>query len=266
MPPDREPFDLRAALPFLEGDGWRGKMRHFLDELLGLPQVRASFREGAAREGECFAAALRAFGLEVAADGFAAAVPEAGPVVVMANHPFGGADALTLGALCMARRRDTLLMANEMAAELPVLGGSMLPLSILGAEGSSRKNAAVLKRSLDHLRGGGLLAVFPSGEVANWKGSAVEESAWSPHVAALATKTGAEVVTVKFFGKTPPWFHLAGGLHPMVRTALLPRVLLAMRGQTVRCTAEKLERGHLDGMDAANAAAWLRAKTMALRD
>jgi putative hemolysin len=184
----------------------------------------------------------------------------------MANHPFGGADALAMGALCMARRRDTLLMANEMAAELPVLGESMLPLSILGAEGASRKNAMVLKRSLDHLRGGGLLAVFPSGEVANWKGSAVEESAWSPHIAALATKTGAEIVTVKFFGKTPPWFHLAGGIHPMVRTALLPRVLLAMRGHKVRCKAEKLARGSLDGMDAASAAVWLRARTLAMHD
>jgi putative hemolysin len=266
MPPDREPFDLRVALPFLEGDGWRGRVRGLLDALLGLPEVRASFREGAASEGEGFAAALRAFGLELAAEGFAEAVPESGPVVVMANHPFGGADALAMGALCMARRSDTLLMANEMAAELPVLGESMLPLSILGAEGSSRKNAVVLKRSLDHLRSGGLLAVFPSGEVANWKGSAVEECAWSPHIAALAMKTGAEIVTMKFFGKTPPWFHLAGGIHPMVRTALLPRVLLAMRGQTVRGQAGKLERGCLEGMDAAGAAAWLRARTISMRD
>ena len=264
--PEREPFDLRAALPFLEGGGGRERLRHFLDALLGLPRVRVNFRKGTESEGESFAAAVRAFGLEVAAEGFAKAVPESGPVVVMANHPFGGADALSLGALCMARRGDTLLMANEMAAELPVLGESMLPLSILGAEGASRKNALVLKRSLDHLRGGGLLAVFPSGEVANWKGCAVEESAWSPHVAALAIKTAAEIVAVKFFGKTPPWFHLAGGIHPMVRTALLPRVLLAMRGETVRCKAEKLERADLNGMDAASAAAWLRRRTLAIRD
>lgn len=266
MPPDREPFDLRAALPFLEGVGWRETVRHFLDGLLGLPQVRATFRQGVASEGECFAGAVRAFGLKVAAEGFNEAVPASGPVVVVANHPFGGADALSLGELCMARRKDTLLMANEMAAELPVLGESMLPLSILGAEGSSRKNAVVLKRTLEHLRGGGLLAVFPSGEVANWKGSAVEESVWSPHIATLAMKTGAEIVSVKFFGKTSPWFHLAGGIHPMVRTALLPRVLLAMRGETVRCKAERLERGCLDGMDAASATAWLRARTISMRD
>lgn len=258
MLPTREPFDLRAALPFLEGDGWRATLRGLLDEVLGLGRVRMNFSQAAAGKDEPFANALQAFGLRLVADGFDAAVPASGPVVIMANHPYGGADALSLGALCMARRGDTLLMANEMAAELPILGESMLPLSILGAEGSSRKNALVLKRSLDHLRGGGALAVFPSGEVASWKGSAVEEGPWSPHIASLAMKTGAELVAVKFSGKTPAWFHLAGGIHPLVRTALLPRVLLAMRGETVHCQARKLDRATWEGMDAATAAAYLR--------
>lgn len=263
MPPDREPFDLRAALPFLEGGGWRGGLRGSLEDLLGLKRVRAAFREAAAAEGEPFAAALSAFGLELRASGFSAAVPESGPVVVMANHPFGGADALALGALCMARRPDTLLMANEMAAGLPVLGDFMLPLSILGGEDAARKNAASLRRSLEHLRGGGLLAVFPSGEVANWKGSAVEEGPWSPHIAALAAKCGARVVLVRFFGKTPPWLHLAGGIHPLARTALLPRVLLAMRGRTVSCRAVVAEPTG----DAPSAAAVdLRRRTLAIEE
>jgi putative hemolysin len=258
--PDREPFDLRAALPFLEGDGWRGNLRRALDEILGLREVRRSFDEATRREIEPFAAATGAFGLSIEAKGFDH-IPASGPVVVMANHPFGGADALSLGALCMERRPDTLLMANEMAAALPVLGESMLPLSILGNEGSARKNAPSLRRSLEHLRKGGLLAVFPSGEVANWKGSAVEEGPWSPHLAALAAKCGAQVVLVRFFGRTPAWFHLAGGIHPLVRTALLPRVLLAMRGSTVRCRACPALR---DASGTAESAIALRRQTLAI--
>jgi putative hemolysin len=263
MPPDREPFDIRSALPFLDGDGWRGGLRRALDELLGLTRVRAAFREAEESGDEPFAASLRAFGLEVQAKDFTEAVPASGPVVVMANHPFGGADALSLGALCRAKRPDTLLMANEMAAQLPVLGKLMLPLSILGGEGSARKNAASLRRSLEHLRGGGLLAVFPSGEVANWKGSAVEESPWSPHISALAERCGAKVILVRFFGKTPAWFHLGGGIHPMVRTALLPRVLLAMRGSTVQCRAEAVSP---DGYDGKEAAAFFRKRTLAMEE
>lgn len=262
MAADREPFDLRSALPFLEGEGWRGRLRRALDEILGLRRVRICFDEGTRLEAEPFAAAVEAFGLSVEAHDFDL-IPATGPVVVMANHPFGGADALTLGALCMARRPDTLLMANEMAAALPVLGESMLPLSILGDEGSARKNAPALRRSLEHLRKGGLLAVFPSGEVANWKGSSVEEGPWSPHIAALAAKCGAQVVLVRYFGKTPAWFHFAGGIHPMVRTALLPRVLLAMRGSMVKCRARSAV---LDGLGPVESAAALRKQTLEIED
>lgn len=229
---DRELFDLRAALPALDGGGWRDRVRRALDEALGLPQVRRHFHAATLAEGEPFAAALAAFGVELTVTG-ANAIPVRGPVVVMANHPFGGADALALAALCHARRPDTLLMANEMAAALPVLGASMVPLSILGGEDSARKNASSLKRSLQHLRGGGLLAVFPSGEVASWRGAGVEESPWSRHIAALAARTAATVVLARFSGRAPAWFHLLGILHPLVRTALLPRVLLSQAGRRV---------------------------------
>lgn len=269
MPPDREPlpFDVRDALPFLEGEGWRASARHGLESALGLKRVRVIFREAAARGGERFAEAFAGFGLRAAGENFAAAIPESGPVVVMANHPFGGADALALGTLCTARRADTLMLANEMAAQVvPGPGEAMIPLSILGGEGSARKNAPSLRRALEHLRNGGLLAVFPSGEVASWKGSAVEEGPWSPHVTALALKSQAALVTVKFFGKTPFWFHLAGGIHPLVRTALLPRVLLCSDGSTVRCRAERVDLARFAGMDAAEAASTLRALTMAMEE
>jgi len=140
----------------------------------------------------------------------------------------------------------------------------MIPLSILGGEGSARKNAPSLRRALGHLRDGGLLAVFPSGEVASWKGKAVEEGPWSPHVAALALKSGATLVTVKFFGRNPAWFHLAGGIHPLVRTALLPRVLLCSRGQTVHCRAEAVDPAEVAGMSPEDAARHLRLRTMAI--
>jgi len=264
MSAEREPFDLRDALPSLDGGGWRVPVRAFLDATLGLTAVRRRFHEGTLGPGEPFAEAVRAYGLTVDLAPFAEAVPRTGPVIVMANHPFGGADALTLGALCRAHRpEDTLLMANATGARLPVLGDYMLPLSILGDENSARQNAPSLKRSLLHLRRGGLLAVFPSGEVASWKGDAVTEAAWSPHLAALAIKTGATVAPMRYFGRTPPWLHLAGGIHPLLRTALLPRVLLAMRGTHVRYQVGGLIPAERLAQEA-DPAAFLRATTMGI--
>lgn len=262
MSAEREPFDVRDAIPALAGDGWRKAVRWGIDGVLGLREVRRRFHAATLQPGESFAEAVRSYGLSFDPAPFAKVVPRTGPVVVMANHPFGGADALTFGAMCRAiRPDDMLLMANATAARLPVLGDHMLPLSILGDEESARKNAPSLKRTLIHLRAGGLLAVFPSGEVASWKGAAVEEAPWSPHIAALAIKCGATVIPMRFFGRTPAWLHLAGGIHPLLRTALLPRVLLSMRGQHVEYgIGEPIEPGILRAEE--NPSAFLRDRML----
>lgn len=267
MPPEREPFDLRFALPSLAGAGWRGQARRALDLALGLPEVRRRFRAAASSShGEDFARTLEAFGIEVDATGNDAALPSSGPVVVMANHPFGGADALALGALCRSRRADSLFLANSLATDVPGIGRHMIPLSILGEDDAARTNAAGLRRALGHLQKGGLLAVFPAGEVARWRDSAVAEGPWLPQALALARKTGATLVLLHFAGRAPVWWHLAGAIHPLVRTALLPRVLLAMRGSRIHCRAVRFDPTPLAGLDLHAAAAELRRRTLAQTD
>jgi putative hemolysin len=237
---ESEPFDVTEVLPFLAGSGWRGVARRGLESLLGLGRVREAFQHAAAASGEPFTEAFRAFGLAVEALEFDDAVPSTGPVVVMANHPYGGADALALGSLCRTRRADSLLLANRMTADIPAIGPLTIPLSILNEDAAARDNARSLRAALQHLRGGGLLACFPSGEVATLRDGQVAEGPWSPHMAALALKAKATIVVVGFPGQAPGWFHGAGTLHPLVRTALLPRVLLSMRGKTISCRTTRI--------------------------
>jgi putative hemolysin len=257
-----EPFDVSEALPFLAGNGWRGTARRNLERLLGLVRVRESFRHAAAAAGEPFTEAFEAFGLTIDAPGFDKAVPSTGPVVVVANHPFGGADALALGSLCGTRRPDSLLLANRMAAGVPGIGSRMIPLSILNEDTPARDNARSLRAALQHLRGGGLLSCFPSGEVATLRDGRVTEGPWSPHVAALALKAKADLVVVSFPGQAPDWFHQAGKVHPLVRTALLPRVLLSMRGQTISCHTQRIGFEEIATMSPQDLAAYLREKTI----
>ena len=257
-----EPFDLTEVLPFLAGNGWRGLARRSLERLLGLDTVRKNFRRAAAGSGEAFTEAFQAFGLAVDAPGFDEAVPPTGPVVVVANHPFGGADALALGSLCRTRRPDSLLLANRMTAGIPGIGRLMIPLSILNEDAASRDNARSLRAALQHLRGGGLLACFPSGEVASLREGKVAEGPWSPHVAALALKAKADLVVVGFPGQAPGWFHQAGKLHPMVRTALLPRVMLSMHGQTIPCCSQHIGFEEIAAMSPQDLAVYLREKAV----
>ncbi|MEI7926991.1 MAG: 1-acyl-sn-glycerol-3-phosphate acyltransferase [Verrucomicrobiales bacterium] len=231
-------LDTAALLPSLAGDGWRASIRYLLERCLGITRAREIFQH-AARSERPEEALLEGFGLEAKAPEVTASLVGPGPLVVVANHPFGGADALALIALCLRGRRDFRILANEIAASAPGIGPWVIPLSILGARGSARRNARALREALDHLRSGGLLAVFPAGEVSTWRPNlaCVADGPWSTHIAALAIKARAPVLPVRFFGANPAWFHLAGALHPFLRTALLPAVLLGFRGRTLACRA-----------------------------
>lgn len=242
-----EALTVEQAIPALAGGSWRRVVREGLDALLALEETRALFGRAAAR-GEVFAETLRELEIGIEAPGVIEALPERGAAVVMANHPFGGADALALGALCRARRADVRVLANEVVAGLPGMAEVLLPLSILGGERAAETNARSLRQALGHLKRGGLLAAFPAGAVASWQPSQgrVAEGAWSPHPLELARRAAAQVVVLHFAGRNPPWFHLLGALHPMVRTALLPRVLLAQRGRSV--AVELRWAGPADGL------------------
>jgi len=235
-----------------------------LDQILALPQVREKFAAALDSAIDPFAAAFSSFGLKPLSP--AGAIPAQGALMVVANHPFGGPDALALGSLCMQARPDVLLLANQMAAEIPVLRSVTLPLSILGGESAARINAASLRKALAHLKAGGCLAVFPSGEVASRKGRHIMESPWSSHIAALAQRTQIPILPVRFYGHNPFWFHLLGEIHPLIRTALLPRLLLQSAGKRMDFQIGEIThpQDHSD-LTAEEFARFLQSTTMGLK-
>lgn len=150
-----------------------------------------------------------------------------GPVIVVANHPFGLLDPLILGDFLAKQRTDLRLMANFLLDGLEELQPWIVPVDPFHAgSDSARRNLKPMKESLRHLRGGGVLGVFPSGEVAHWQpGKGIAESPWSHHIGALARRAEATVLPVFFKGRNSVLFHTAGLVHPRLRTGLLLREL-----------------------------------------
>ncbi|MEN8863766.1 MAG: hypothetical protein ABF315_11330, partial [Lentimonas sp.] len=62
---------------------------------------------------EFFMKTLRVMGVQFEVDKESLErLPKEGPLVVIANHPFGGVDGVVLGALLQSVREDTKLMGN----------------------------------------------------------------------------------------------------------------------------------------------------------
>jgi putative hemolysin len=153
-----------------------------------------------------------------------ALIPKQGPVVAVANHPFGLIEGAILPSLFLSVRPDVKVMANHLLASMPETNQLCIYVDPYGGEQAARSNRKGLKDAIAWLKQGGLLTVFPAGEVShlNLKERSVTDPEWNQSVARLIRITGATVLPVYFLGANSAWFHLLGCLHPRVRTALLP--------------------------------------------
>lgn len=171
---------------------------------------------------------------EVAAEDLAG-IPKTGPVVLVANHPFGMLEGAILGTMLPRLRPDVKIMANYLLAGLPEVEGQCIFVDPFQGPGSAAVNSRALRKSVQWLKSGGMVVIFPAGEVSHWKlqSGEVADPDWSETVARLVRITGAAVVPVFFKGSNSIPFHLLGMFHPRLRTIRLPMELLNKMGKNV---------------------------------
>jgi len=160
-------------------------------------------------------------------------VPKTGPVVIVANHPFGGVEGIVLLSLLRRVRPDVRVMANYLLHAIPEMRDDFIFVDPFGSTGSARANLKPIKECLAWLKQGGLLIVFPAGEVSGYdrRANRVRDNVWSPSIAAIIRKTEATVVPMFFPGRNSTLFNAAGMIHPRLRTLMLARQLVNKRGR-----------------------------------
>ena len=158
-------------------------------------------------------------------------IPDSGPLIVTANHPFGGIDGLVLASILSKIRRDIRIIANHFLDLFTELQPILFPVDPFGNKTSIKTNTRSLLKAASWVKEGGLLVVFPAGEVSHFSFSKREitDPPWHSTIGRLVHITGSPVLPVFFHGKNSPIFHAAGLVHPLLRTVLLPRELLKKR-------------------------------------
>ena len=156
-----------------------------------------------------------------------ARIPRSGPVVVVANHPFGALDGIVLAAVLRSVRPDVKVMANYLLGRIPDLRDLFVLVDPFGGNGAAASNLGPMRQSLRWVKGGGLLAAFPAGEVAHLRlrDRQVTDPAWTGQIARIVRRTEAPVLPIYFDGRNGPLFQVLGMIHPRLRTAMLPREL-----------------------------------------
>jgi putative hemolysin len=164
-----------------------------------------------------------------------ARVPATGPVVVVANHPYGMLDGAILTVLLTRVRPDVKVLTNFLLSDVPELRNHCIFVDPFQTDRSAESNRRALREALAWLQQGGMLAMFPSGEVSHWQMPAAQiiDPTWNDAAVRLLRRTGAAALPVYFGGHNGVGFQLMGMLHPKLRTAFLLQESLQQEGKTV---------------------------------
>ncbi len=159
-----------------------------------------------------------------------------GPVIIVANHPFGGIEGLILASLLRSLRCDVKFMANYLLHSIPEMREMLISENPFKGENSVRDHIRPVRESIKWVKNGGMIVVFPAGEVSHFdlqKGAAVDPE-WCTSIARLVRWTGAPALPVFFQGTNSAAFHMAGMVHPLLRTAMLPNELFNKNRSTIK--------------------------------
>src|SRR5215469_2250040 len=164
-----------------------------------------------------------------------ARIPSTGPVVVVANHPYGVLDGALLAVLLTRVRPDVKVLANFLLGDVPELQRHCIFVDPFQTDRSVDSNRRALREALAWLQQGGMLAIFPAGEVSTWQmpTAQIVDPEWNDTATRLIRRTGATALPVYFCGHNSVGFQLLGMIHPKLRSAFLLQEFLKQEGKSV---------------------------------
>lgn len=163
-------------------------------------------------------------------------IPTTGPLIVIANHPYGILDGLILGHILSVTRGDFRILAHQVFRRATDLERVILPVNFDDSKEAVAQNLATRKDALEYLAEGGCVGVFPGGTVSTAARPFAHpmDPGWRAFTARMIAKSGATVVPIYFDGHTSRLFQLASHLHQTLRLGLLIKEFRARVDTPVR--------------------------------
>lgn len=151
-------------------------------------------------------------------------LPKTGPLVFVANHPFGVVDGLLLIDMAIKARGNFRVLINALLCRDRNLAPHFLPIDFEDSKAAAKNNIRTKKMAQQCLKEDIPLLIFPSGCVstADRKGfGKVVDAPWTTFAAKLIRDSEATVVPVYFEGQNSRLFHIASHISEPLRMALL---------------------------------------------
>lgn len=168
-------------------------------------------------------------------------IPATGPVVAVANHPYGVIDGLVLCSLMSQVRPDYKIITHRVLCQAPATKNMILPIDFDESEKALATNLETRIAATQHLGGGGAVIIFPAGTISlapKLVGNAYDIE-WKTFAAKLATYKDTITVPFLFDGRNSVLFQAARRLSQTLGYSLMFREICKLMGTRVPLTMRK---------------------------
>ncbi len=163
-------------------------------------------------------------------------IPKEGAFITVSNHPFGGIDGMLLIKILSRVRPDIKVMSNFVLNKIKPVSEYMLPVNPFERRKGAASSLGGVKMALEQLQRGGVLGMFPAGEVSSYNEDnyGISDREWQYPAMKMIKKAEVPVVPVYFQGSNSRLFHLLGLIHPSLRTVRLPAEVFNKKHKKIR--------------------------------
>ena len=163
-------------------------------------------------------------------------IPATGRVVIVANHPLGALDGLSLLKLVGEIRRDVKIVANDMLLRFDALAPLFHPVDNL-SKSTHKSNVAAI---VDSLKNEEAIIVFPAGEVSRIKPNGVRDGKWNKGFLNFTQKSAAPILPIHISARNSSLFYGCSMVYKPLAGMMLAHEIFNKHEKTIRLKVGKL--------------------------
>ena len=164
-------------------------------------------------------------------------IPKKGKLIVVANHAFGVVDGVSICSLISKTRQDYKMITHKVLRHAEAVKEKILPIDFTATKEAILNNIESKKHAEEYLREGGIIVIFPSGQIATkdklGKQCIANDGDWKQFTSKLAIKTKAPILPLFFQGQNSQLFHIANKIGQTFRYSLMMYELKKKIGTTI---------------------------------
>ena len=163
-------------------------------------------------------------------------IPTSGKVVIVANHPLGALDAISLIDLIHSVRSDIKVVANDVLSSIEQLKPILIGVDSFGSS-LTKESVKDIRNALNNNEA---VIIFPSGEVSRARTNGIKDLKWNKGFLKFATDANAPILPIHIKAKNSAMFYTLSSINKSISTFLLPHEMFRQKGGSLEFTIGEL--------------------------